>query len=59
MTVATAAGIVNSQGQTFAVIEGPVEFDMGSPPTEWARFTALSLYTGYRSPSVSPSPPRR
>ena len=25
---------VNSQGQTFAVIEGPVEFDMGSPPTE-------------------------
>ena len=25
---------VNSQGQTFAVIEGPVEFLMGSPPTE-------------------------
>ena len=25
---------VNSQGQTFAVIEGPVEFAMGSPPTE-------------------------
>ena len=25
---------VNSQGQTFAVIEGPVEFMMGSPPTE-------------------------
>jgi len=25
---------MNSQGQTFAVIEGPVEFDMGSPPTE-------------------------
>ena len=25
---------VNGQGQTFAVIEGPVEFDMGSPPTE-------------------------
>jgi formylglycine-generating enzyme required for sulfatase activity len=25
---------VNSQGQTFAVIEGEVEFDMGSPPTE-------------------------
>ena len=25
---------VNSQGQTFAVIEGPVEFRMGSPPTE-------------------------
>ena len=28
---------VNSQGQTFAVIEGPVEFDMGSPPTEPGR----------------------
>jgi formylglycine-generating enzyme required for sulfatase activity len=25
---------VNSQGQTFAVIDGPVEFRMGSPPTE-------------------------
>ena len=25
---------VNSQGQTFAVIEGPIEFRMGSPPTE-------------------------
>src|SRR5262249_43314644 len=25
---------VNSQGQTFAVIAGPVEFLMGSPPTE-------------------------
>jgi serine/threonine protein kinase/formylglycine-generating enzyme required for sulfatase activity len=25
---------VNSQGQTFAVIEGQVAFDMGSPPTE-------------------------
>ena len=25
---------VNGQGQTFAVIEGPVEFRMGSPPTE-------------------------
>jgi len=28
---------VNSQGQTFAVIEGPVEFRMGSPPTEPTR----------------------
>ena len=28
---------VNSQGQTFAVIEGPVEFRMGSPPTETER----------------------
>ena len=26
--------LVNSQGQTFALIEGPVEFTMGSPPTE-------------------------
>jgi formylglycine-generating enzyme required for sulfatase activity/tetratricopeptide (TPR) repeat protein len=25
---------VNSQGQTFVLIEGPVEFRMGSPPTE-------------------------
>jgi formylglycine-generating enzyme required for sulfatase activity len=30
---------VNSQGQTFAVIEGQVEFDMGSPPTEPDRFS--------------------
>jgi formylglycine-generating enzyme required for sulfatase activity len=29
---------VNSQGQTFAVIEGPVEFRMGSPPSEPERF---------------------
>ncbi len=28
---------VNSQGQTFAVIEGPVEFPMGSPPTDTER----------------------
>jgi formylglycine-generating enzyme required for sulfatase activity len=28
---------VNSQRQTFAVIEGPVEFRMGSPPTEPGR----------------------
>ena len=31
---------VNSQGQTFAVIEGPVEFRMGSPPTETGRLTS-------------------
>jgi formylglycine-generating enzyme required for sulfatase activity len=30
--------LVNSQGQTFAVIEGPVEFRMGSPPTEPDRY---------------------
>jgi formylglycine-generating enzyme required for sulfatase activity len=29
---------VNGQGQTFAVIEGPVEFRMGSPPTETERY---------------------
>jgi formylglycine-generating enzyme required for sulfatase activity len=28
---------VNGQGQTFAVIEGPVEFRVGSPPTETER----------------------
>ena len=28
---------VNGQGQTFAVIEGPVEFLMGSPPTDAER----------------------
>ena len=28
---------VNGQGQTFAVIEGPVEFLMGSPPTDTER----------------------
>src|SRR5262249_19251378 len=25
---------INGQGQTFTIIEGPVEFRMGSPPTE-------------------------
>jgi formylglycine-generating enzyme required for sulfatase activity len=30
---------VNGQGQAFVLIEGPVEFDMGSPPTEWDRST--------------------
>jgi formylglycine-generating enzyme required for sulfatase activity len=29
---------VNGQGQTFAVIEGPVEFRMGSPPSETERY---------------------
>src|SRR5262249_49133654 len=28
---------VNSQGQTMVVIPGPVEFMMGSPPTEYGR----------------------
>jgi len=31
---------VNGEGQTFAVIEGPVEFRMGSPATETERFAA-------------------
>ena len=35
---------VNGQGQTFAVIEGPVEFLMGSPPTDTERFA------GYEPP---------
>jgi formylglycine-generating enzyme required for sulfatase activity len=29
---------MNSQGQTFALIDGPVEFSMGSPPTDPERF---------------------
>ena len=28
---------VNGQGQTFALIDGPVEFQMGSPPPEAGR----------------------
>ena len=35
---------VNSQGQTFAVIEGPVEFRMGSPPTETERLSSEILH---------------
>ena len=31
---------VNSQGQTFAVVEGPLEFRMGSPPSEPERFSS-------------------
>ena len=31
---------VNSQGQTFAIIDGPVEFRMGSPSTETERLAA-------------------
>jgi serine/threonine protein kinase/formylglycine-generating enzyme required for sulfatase activity/tetratricopeptide (TPR) repeat protein len=29
---------INGQGQTFAIVEGPVEFRMGSPPTETERY---------------------
>ncbi len=32
---------VNTQGQTYAVIEGPVEFRMGSPSTELARIEPM------------------
>ena len=35
---------VNSQGQTFAVIEGPVEFSMGSPPSESDRSNDETLH---------------
>jgi formylglycine-generating enzyme required for sulfatase activity len=31
---------VNGQGQTFALIEGPVEFRMGSPPTDMDKLPA-------------------
>ncbi len=30
---------VNSQGQTYALVEGPIEFMMGSPPTQPNRFS--------------------
>jgi hypothetical protein len=49
---------VNRQGQTFAVIEGPVEFRMGSPRPNW-----IAALTKHRpdgsSPTASPSLPRR
>jgi eukaryotic-like serine/threonine-protein kinase len=35
--------LVNSQGQTFALIEGPVEFRMGSPATEPDRYAGFEL----------------
>ncbi len=41
---------VNSQGQTFAVIEGPVEFSMGSPPTETERFAGQEPLRRMRIP---------
>jgi formylglycine-generating enzyme required for sulfatase activity len=34
---------INGQGQTFAVIEGPVEFLMGSPPTDPDRFPGEAI----------------
>ena len=50
---------VNSQGQTFAVIEGPVEFRMGSPPTEPERDARNEIPSRMVIPAGSPSPPRR
>ena len=35
---------VNGQGQTFAVIDGPVEFSMGSPTTEPDRQVVETLH---------------
>ena len=35
--------MVNSQGQTFALIDGPVEFRMGSPPSEPDRYAEIEL----------------
>jgi len=36
--------LVNSQGQAFVLIEGPVEFTMGSPPTEPDRNSIEALH---------------
>ena len=43
---------VNGQGQTFAVIEGPVEFRMGSPPTEPDRDIDETAPPGRHSPAL-------
>jgi formylglycine-generating enzyme required for sulfatase activity len=37
---------VNKQGQTFVIVEGPLEFRMGSPPNEPERFTNESTHLG-------------
>ena len=50
---------VNGQGQTYAVIEGPVEFRMGSPPTEPDRIAKARRPAGSSSPVASPSLPRK
>jgi hypothetical protein len=41
---------INSQGQTFAVIEGPVELRMGSPPTEPKRNVTMETPRRLRIP---------
>ena len=50
---------VNSQGQTLALIEGPVEFRMGSPPSRAGTIQRRDAAPPSRSPGASPSPPRR
>ena len=48
---------VNGQGQTFAVIAGPVEFRMGAPADEPERWLVASNRPGgWSSPAGSPSP---
>jgi len=41
---------LNGQGQTFAVIEGPVTFEMGSPPTETERIAGTETRRHMRIP---------
>ena len=52
---------VNGQGQTFAVIDGPIEFDMGSPPTdlECFDFDDEPLHKRVNSSAALPSPSRK
>ena len=50
---------VNGQGQTYAVIEGPVIFNIGSPPTETERIAGNEAPSAPESPAGSPSPPRK
>ena len=49
---------VNSQGQTFALIDGPVEFRMGSPPDEPDRDADETPHPRI-IPRGSPSPTRK
>ena len=50
---------VNSQGQTFAVIEGPVEFRVGSPPTEPDTSSPKRTPAAPSSPAGLPLQPRK
>ena len=49
---------VNSRRQTFVIIEGPVEFRMGSPRMSRIGLTTKRLIAG-SSPTALPSRPRR